>query len=66
MNQKSPTIEKLHRAGVILTKKERSDNIVQTSVLDDLKSALQSIKKKRSSENLQSRSIIFAAVTGEM
>ena len=47
LNQKSPTIEKLHRAGVILTKKERSDNVVQTKVLDYLKSALQSTKKKK-------------------
>ena len=61
----SPTVEKLQRTGVIYSRQERSRKNVETSVLSDLKTALHKTKKKRSTENLQSRNIIFAAITGE-
>lgn len=65
LTQNSPTIKTLEKLKVIRSPEEIADNSIETSVLHDIKDILHKTRKSRSDENIQSRNVIFAAISGE-
>lgn len=65
LNTMSPTVKKLESVNAITSKEDKQKVRMSESVLEDIKEALDRTKKRRSDENVQSRNILFSAMTGE-
>ncbi|VDI16270.1 Hypothetical predicted protein [Mytilus galloprovincialis] len=61
----SPTVRKLQKLNIVKTPEEQSDIIVATAVLEDIKTAINASKLKRSNESLRGMNTIIASLSGE-
>ncbi|VDI79809.1 Hypothetical predicted protein [Mytilus galloprovincialis] len=61
----SPTVRKLQKLNIVKTPEEQSDIIVATAVLEDIKTAINASKLKRSNESLKGMNTIIASLNGE-